>query len=318
MNFVFCIIYYIMKYKWKDKKILGSDQMNTKTIDARAKINLSLDVIGKRENGYHELKMIMQELDLKDRVTISKSESTKDTKNHKMEIEITCDNPYVPLDEKNIVWKAVVLMSEEYDIEGKVKIHIEKRIPLSGGMGGGSTDAAATLKGINELWKLQITDEKLMELGLKLGADVPFFVRGGTALAEGIGEQLTPLTPFKDRWILIANPGFNVSTKDVYQHLNLEKLKDRPIMRDIISFIELGDTESLAKNMKNALESVTIPMHPEIREIKKAMIRCGALGSLMSGSGASVFGIFERASDLDRCSRELKKTMEIVIETFTI
>ena len=309
-----------MKYKHKGKKILGGDWLNTKTIDAPAKINLSLDVVRRRENGYHELSMIMQELALKDRVTITTAdhELLNNDKQPFLDIEITCDHTDVPLDETNIVWKAVKLMSEQYDVKKQVKIHIEKHIPLSGGMGGGSTDAAAVLKGLNELWELGLTDDKLCELGLQLGADVPFFIQGGTAHAEGIGEKLTQLPSFKDRLILIANPGFVVSTKDVYQNLKLDGLKDRPYMNKIIQYIELGDTKRLSYNMRNVLESVTIPMHIEIAHIKKKMIDCGALGSLMSGSGASVFGIFECEEQLKECERELKKTIDLVIPTCTI
>ena len=294
--------------------------MNTKTIDAPAKINLSLDVVRRRENGYHELSMIMQELDLKDIVTITTvdNEHSKNDEEPFLDIEITCDNSEVPLGETNIVWKAVKLMSEEYDIKKKVQIHIEKQIPLSGGMGGGSTDAAAVLKGLNELWDLGLTHDKLCQLGVQLGADVPFFIQGGTAHAEGIGEKLTQLPSFKDRLILIANPGFDVSTKDVYQNLKLDGLKDRPHMNKIIQYIESGDTKRLSYNMRNVLESVTIPMHIEIAHIKKKMIDCGALGSLMSGSGASVFGIFECEEQLKECERELKKTIDLVIPTCTI
>lgn len=294
--------------------------MNKKTIDAPAKINLSLDVVRRKEDGYHELSMIMQQVALKDIVTITSSDIEGADKDYdqSLDIEITCDHSKVPLNENNIVWKAVKLMSEEYDVVKKVKIHIEKHIPVSGGMGGGSTDAAAVLKGLNELWALNLTDDRLRELGLKLGADVPFFIQGGTAHAEGIGEELTPLPSFKGRLILIANPGFDVSTKNVYEKLDLYGLKDRPDINSIIQYIEKGDTKRLAYNMRNILESVTIAMHIEIAQIKKKMIDCGALGSLMSGSGPTVFGIFEDIEEMEQCKRELSETVDLVVSTCTI
>lgn len=291
--------------------------MNTITLDAPAKINLSLDVVKRKENGYHELSMIMQEIDLRDMLTITSFESLESGESQRS-IKITCNNSHVPLDNKNIVWRAVELLKDKYNINSNVEIHIEKRIPLSGGLAGGSTDAAATLKGLNELWKLNLTEEKLMELGVQLGADVPFFIKGGTALAEGIGEKLTSLHSFKDRLILIANPGFDVSTRDVYENLDLDNLLDRPNMDCIVEDIEKGDTFSLSKNMKNVLESVTIKMHPEIDSIKKDMIDCGALGSLMSGSGASVFGIFETIEELENCREILKEKIDTVVSTVTI
>lgn len=286
--------------------------MKTIKIDAHAKINLSLDVLGRRENGYHELSMIMQEISLKDIVIIK--ELDDDNNN----IEIKCSRKEVPTDNKNIVYDAFKLMAKKYNIDKSVSIYIEKNIPISGGLAGGSTDAAAVLKGLNKLWKLDLTQKELMEIGVQIGADVPFCIMGGTALSEGIGEKLTSLSPFKDKLLLLINPDIEVSTEYVYKNLDLDNLADRPDIKNIISFIEQDDVEELSRNMKNVLESVTIKKHPEIAKLKDKMLDCGALGSLMSGSGATVFGIFDCVETLNKCKIELEKTMETVIKSITI
>ena len=285
--------------------------MKTIIIDAHAKINLSLDVLGKRENGYHDLSMIMQQIALKDIVTIKQLDDDENN------IYITCNRLEVPTDHRNIVYDAFKLLSKEYNISKSIEVNIEKNIPISGGLAGGSTDAAAVLKGLNNLWSLKLTQDELMELGVKIGADVPFCIMGGTALSEGIGEELTPLTPFKGKLVLLANPGIEVSTADVYKNLNLANLNNRPDIKKIISVIENDDTRLLAKNMKNVLESVTIKMHPQIEDIKKQMINCGAIGSLMSGSGATVFGIFEDEEKLEICKSQLEEKLKTVISTMT-
>lgn len=286
--------------------------LKTIKIDAHAKVNLSLDVLRRKENGYHELSMIMQEISLRDVVTIKEIDDNNNT------VEISCDRKEVPIDERNIVHSAFKLMSKRYNIDKSVSIFIEKNIPISGGLAGGSTDAAAVLKGLNELWNLGLSKEELMEIGVEIGADVPFCIMGGTALSEGIGEKLTALRPFKDKLLLLVNPGIEVSTQDVYKNLDLSNLKDRPDIKKIISFIEKDDEKELSKNMKNVLESVTIKKHREILDIKEKIMSCGALGSLMSGSGATVFGIFDNEETLNKCKDELEKTMKMVIKTVTI
>lgn len=286
--------------------------MKTITMDAHAKINLSLDVLGRKENGYHELSMIMQEISLKDIVNI------KETGKTGRNIKIECSNPDVPTDERNIVHSAFKLICEKYDINKNVEIYIEKNIPVSGGLAGGSTDAAAVLKGLNKLWDLKISQKELMELGVQIGADIPFCIMGGTALSEGIGEKLTALTSFKDKFLLLANPDIEVSTGDVYKNLDFQNLNERPDIKKIISFIEDNDTISLAKNMKNVLESVTIKKYPVIGDIKTEMKKYGALGSLMSGSGATVFGIFDDIQKLESCKKNLEVKLKTVISTITI
>lgn len=286
--------------------------MKTIKIDAYAKVNLSLDVLARREDGYHELSMIMQEISLKDIVTL------KEINDNNSNIEITCNKKEVPTDERNIVYKAFKLMAKKYNIDKSISIYIEKNIPISGGLAGGSTDAAAVLKGLNQLWNLELTKEELMKIGVEIGADVPFCIMGGTALSEGIGEKLTKIAPFKDKLLLLVNPDIEVSTEYVYKNLDLKNLEGRPDIKSIISFIEQDDIEELSKNMKNVLESVTIKKHPEIAKIKESLINFGALGSLMSGSGATVFGIFDSEETLNRCKTEIEKTMETVIRTVTV
>lgn len=280
-------------------------------LDAYAKINLSLDVLGKRENGYHELSMIMQQIDLKDIISITEiSEQNK--------IIINSNNPRVPLDSTNIVYKAWEILSNRYDINKGVCIDIQKNIPLAGGLAGGSTDAAAVLKGLNEIWNLRLADKELMNISLEIGSDIPFCIMGGTALAEGIGEKLTPLKSFAGKYILIANPGVEVSTAYVYKNLDLKSIKERPNIKNIIEYIEKDNIQSLAKEMKNVLETVSIDKYPIINEIKSDMIDKGAIGSLMSGSGATVFGIFDDKDKLNYCKKNLEEKIETVIATKTI
>lgn len=286
--------------------------MKSITLDANAKINLSLDVLERQSDGYHKLKMIMQEIDLKDKITIRRLDGNDG------KISLKSNNSKLPRGKTNIVHRAVSLLAEEFNINEDIEVYIEKNIPISGGLAGGSTDAAATLKGLDKLWDLKLGEKELMDLGLKLGADVPFCLMGGTALSEGIGEKLTPLKAFKDKLILLANPGVGVSTANVYKRLDLENLDERPDIEKIISYMEDDDLAKLGENMRNVLESVTIGIYPQIEKIKVQMINCGALGSLMSGSGASVFGIFDDESKLKECQRKLQKQLETVIATRTI
>lgn len=278
------------------------------TIDAHAKINLSLDVLSKREDGYHELEMIMQQLELKDIVTIEEIDSG---------FNLTSNSQEIPLDETNLVYKAYKLMADTFNINKGISIHIEKNIPVAGGLAGGSADAAAVLKGLNTLWELSLNEKELMEIGLKIGADVPFCIMGGTAFAEGIGEKLTRLNRFSDRLVLIANPGLNISTAYVYQNLKLDKIVDRPKTEDLLKYIEKGDTKNVAVNMKNVLETVTIEKHPILDDIKEQIISYGALGSLMSGSGPTIFGIFNDLEDMERCAENLREKIKTVIKTKT-
>lgn len=259
-------------------------------IDANAKINLSLDVLRKREDGYHELRMIMQSVELHDTVVLEAGGEG---------IAVECDSRWVPNSRDNIACKAAALIMEKYGIKSGLKIRIIKRIPVAAGMAGGSADAAAVLKGLNSMFSIGLDMPGLMALGRKIGADVPYCIAGGTMLAEGIGELLTPLPPFKGVDLVILKPKIGVSTAWVYQNLDLGKPPDRPDTGLLTAAVGNGDIRTVAANMKNVLESVTIPRYGVVDEAKKRLVELGALGSMMSGSGPSVFGIFE---DRDRAA----------------
>lgn len=250
---------------------------------AYAKINLGLDVIGVLPNGYHEVKMIMQTVGIYDVLTLEKIPEG---------IVVTTDSGELPTDENNLIYKSAKLMMEKYGLTGGVKIHLEKNIPIAAGMAGGSTDAAATFIGMNELFEIGATEEALRELGVKVGADVPYCIMGGTALAEGIGEKLSPLPAPKDCYLLIAKPDINVSTKYVYEHLDAEGVENHPDIDGMIKALEQGSLEGIIERLGNVLETVTVKKYPIIQEIKQIMLENGARGSLMSGSGPTVFGIF--------------------------
>jgi len=271
--------------------------MNTIQLKAKAKINLSLDVLGKRQDGYHELKTIMQTVELHDIVTLETAESG---------IQIGCNKQYVPADENNIAWKAANLLIKKYNIKKGIRIYIQKNIPVAAGLAGGSADAASVLRGINLLYNLGMSNNELMAAGLEIGADVPFCIRGGTMLAEGIGEKLTPLKCLDGVDILIIKPKVSVSTAWVYKNLDLSAINFRPDTDKLISAIEQKKLDFLAENMKNVLETVTLPKHKVLDEIKSRLIECGALGSMMSGSGPSVFGIFKNRASAEKAYNILK------------
>ena len=257
--------------------------MNEYRIKAYAKINLGLDVVRKLENGYHEVKMVMQTVGIYDVLEFERAESG---------IVITTDSGELPTGEDNLIYKAAKLMIETYRITEGVKIHLEKHIPVAAGMAGGSTDAAATLKGMNRLFDLGCTLRDLMELGVKIGADVPYCVMGGTALAEGIGEKLTPLAPAPDCYVLVAKPDINVSTKYVYEHLDAQEIVKHPDIDGMVEAIAEESLQGILDRMENVLETVTVSAYPVIQTIKDRMKELGAINSLMSGSGPTVFGIF--------------------------
>lgn len=258
-------------------------KMNEYRIKAYAKINLGLDVIGRLENGYHEVKMVMQTVGIYDVLDFQRTEGG---------IVITTDSGELPTGEDNLIYKAAKLMIEKYGIKEGVKIHLEKHIPIAAGMAGGSTDAAATLKGMNRLFDLGCMLKDLMELGVQIGADVPYCVMGGTALAEGIGEKLTPLAPAPDCYVLVAKPDINVSTKYVYEHLDAQEIVKHPDIDGMVEAIAEESLQGILDRMENVLETVTVSAYPVIRTIKERMKELGAINSLMSGSGPTVFGIF--------------------------
>ncbi len=257
--------------------------MSKLTLKAYAKINLGLDVVRRLENGYHEVKMVMQTVGIHDTLTFEKTDR---------DILITTDSGELPTDENNLIYKAAKLLLEACWVQGGVKIHLTKEIPIAAGMAGGSTDAAATFKGINELYQLGCTQQELMELGVRVGADVPYCIMGGTALAEGIGEVLTPLAAPPECRVLVAKPDINVSTKYVYEHLDASGVAKHPDIDGMVEAIRNGDLQGITDRMENVLETVTVEAHPIISTIKERMLELGAGSSLMSGSGPTVFGIF--------------------------
>lgn len=266
-------------------------------INSYGKINLGLDVLYRRDDGYHEINTIMQQISLNDILTI---------KEIKKDIEIECNKEEVPLDSTNLVYHAWKKMQEKTGINRGIKVNIYKRIPVAAGLAGGSANAAAVLKGLNELWGLKLSEKELMEIGVEIGADVPYCIMGGTAFAEGIGEKLTKIRSFKDKNVLLINPGIGISTAEVYKNIRLNKQSHIDIKK-IMSFIEEDDINSVAKSITNIMEEVVIEKTPIISEIKRDMLDYGALGSLMSGSGPTVFGLFEDLDKLQFCKKNLEK-----------
>lgn len=278
-------------------------------IKAFAKINISLDVVGKRDDGYHLLKMIMQNIELYD---ILKFNTIED------EIKIECNKTYIPTDERNLVYKSAKLFMDTYNIKNGIKIYINKNIPVSAGLAGGSTDAAATLIAMNKIYNKNLSKEQLCELGLKIGADVPYCIMGGTALCEGIGEKITRLPQFKGHILVLVKPNFGISTKDVYKSLDINKIYKHPNTKKLIEAIEKNDIKYISENMKNVLENVTLRKHIILRNVKDSMIAMGALGSMMSGSGPSVFGFFDDILKAQRCYEFFKERYNEVFLTRTI
>ena len=272
--------------------------MNSIILKGRAKINLTLDVVGKRENGYHDLEMIMQTVNLYDTIYIRKTKVPG--------IRLKANYSWLPTNEKNIAYRAAQLFFEESGIDGGIAIEITKRIPVAAGLAGGSTDAAATLVGLNKLYETHYSKEKLMEMGLKLGADVPFCIVRGTMLAEGIGEELTPLTPIPQTYVVLVKPPISVSTAVVYKSLDINQIKKHPETKVVIEALAEGDVQKIADHMSNVLEEVTIGMHSEIEDIKKDFMKHGAMGAMMSGSGSTVFGLFQTREAAIRAAKFFK------------
>jgi len=262
---------------------MGSN--NDISLKALAKINLGLDVVRRREDGYHEVRMIMQTIHLYDRLDIKRTKEPG--------IQILTNLSFLPVNENNLIYKAAKLLMDEFSITDGVSVKLDKRIPVAAGMAGGSTDAAAMLIGVNRLFSLGLTKRELMERGVQIGADVPYCIMRGTALAEGIGEALSPLPPMVKCPVLIAKPSISVSTKFVYQNLKLDDTTIHPDIDRLIDDIKAKNLHDIAAHMGNVLETVTIPNYPVIDEIKKHMLSNGAVGAMMSGSGPTVFGLFD-------------------------
>lgn len=269
-------------------------------LKAYGKINLGLDVLRRREDGYHEVRMIMQTVSIFDRVDIIWKEEPG--------IQVETNLYYLPTNENNLVYKAAKLLMDEFHVTEGVIIRLKKFIPVAAGMAGGSSDAAAVLFGINKMFRLGLSTRQLMERGVKIGADVPYCIMRGTALSEGIGEILTPLPPMPQCQVLIAKPGINVSTRFVYENLNANQLlpEEHPDIDSIITSIRAGDIYGIANNLGNVLETVTVKEYPVIRQIKEKMMDYGSIGSLMSGSGPTVFGLFTSPKAAQEAYEELR------------
>lgn len=286
--------------RWKMKEL---------TLLAPAKINLSIDVMGRLENGYHKVEMIMQSIDLCDSVTVEKIKSG---------IKIRCPQPYVPKDNRNIAWKAAELFFSVSPEKGGAFITLNKKIPVAAGLAGGSTNAAAVLKALNTLYGNYLDEAKLVELSRKLGADVAFCLAGGTQLATGIGDELTKLPDIAGMHLVLVKPSFPVSTPWVYKSLKLDQLGERPDTKGLIDAIKEQNIPYIAKNMRNVLESVTVKEYPELQRLMDRFMEYGALGTRMSGSGPTVFGIFSDEETANTAKEKFLKDYENVFYATSI
>lgn len=277
--------------------------MKKVVLKAYGKVNLGLDVVRRRDDGYHEVRMIMQTVGLFDRLELKKTSSDS--------VTLSANLRFLPVNEQNLVCQAIAAVKKKYSIKSGVEAYLEKRIPIAAGMAGGSSDCAAALRGMNRLFELGLKKEELCEIGAGLGADVPYCVIGGTALAEGIGEKLTKLPPVPDCHILIAKPGVSVSTKTVYENLDVPGLLSHPDITGMISAIENQDLKGITGRMENVLETVTIPRYPVIHEIKEFLLKQGAESALMSGSGPTVFGIFASEEKAQRALSNLRSFEDV-------
>ena len=267
------------------------------------KINLGLDVLRRREDGYHEVRMIMQTVGLYDVLTMKKRKDDK--------IEMTCNLSFLPTDERNLVYKAVKLIKDKYHIKDGVEINLSKRIPVAAGMAGGSSNCAAALKGMNQLFDLGLSIDELCEIGVTLGADVPYCIWGGTALSEGIGEKLSRVDAMPDCYILIAKPGISVSTAFEYKNLDLPALSKHPDIDGMLECLKEKDLTGICNRLENVLETVTIKEYPIIGKVKKHLMDQGAKGALMSGSGPTIFAIFEDKKTADDAMESLRSIEDI-------
>lgn len=254
-------------------------------LKALGKINLGLDVLGRRPNGYHDVRMVMQTVYLYDQILLEKTD--------KEGISLKTNLFYLPVNENNLAYRAAKMLIDEFTIKEGVHISLEKHIPVAAGMAGGSSNAAAVLYGMNRLFQLGLTDQELMERGVKLGADVPYCIMRGTVLAEGIGEKLTPLPAMPKCHVLLAKPPISVSTQKVYEKLDAQEVTKHPDIDGILLGLQTGDLEKITSSMGNVLENVTITEYPQIERIKDVMKEEGALNAMMSGSGPTVFGIYD-------------------------
>jgi 4-diphosphocytidyl-2-C-methyl-D-erythritol kinase len=267
-------------------------------IKGHAKINLTLDVLYKREDGFHQVEMIMQAIELADIVSLEERKNGA--------ISVAANIARLPCDHRNLAYRAAVLIKEACQVTSGVHIFLEKNIPVAAGLAGGSADAASVLLGLNNLWKLGLSIHELEILGAKLGSDVPFCLRGGTMLATGRGELLEPLADLKSCYVVLAKPPISVSTAWVYRQYRGQDVKDHPDTSGVRSCLTKGDLTGVANRLCNVLESVTIPVHPQIKELKKFMMQHGAMASLMSGSGPTVFGLVEGQAEAEYIAAKLR------------
>lgn len=275
--------------------------MKTLTRNAYAKVNLALDVLRRREDGYHDVCMIMQNLSLYDTLTFTVEEA--DT----LTITLACDKAFVPCDASNLIYKAIALMGETYHLTGHVHVELVKRIPVEAGMAGGSTDCAAAFHAMRELYGLDVSDQELMKLGVKLGADVPYCIMAKTALSEGIGEVLTEVAPLPDCFVVVAKPTISVSTKMVYENLHANELQHHPDVAGMVDALKQGDLSGVASRMENVLETVTTKLYPQIEEIKQTMKESGAENAIMSGSGPTVFGLYTEKATAEQAAEKIRQ-----------
>lgn len=277
--------------------------MKTLSKRAYAKVNLVLDVVRRRADGYHEVKMVMQNVGLYDELDFS-----VDTDYSGKKITIICDKEGVPVDRGNLIYRAIELMFDKYKLSGSVLVRLKKNIPVEAGMAGGSTDCAAAIRAVNELYELGADTGELMELGVRLGADVPYCILGKTALSQGIGEILTPVCGLEDCFVLIAKPPVGVSTKTVYSGLCVEKIESHPKVDEMVQALESRQPGLVAEYMDNVLETVTVGLHKEIQVIKDIMKENGAMNAIMSGSGPTVFGLFKDEQTAHNAGDIIKKS----------
>lgn len=275
-----------------------------KTIRSYAKINITLDVLRRREDGYHEVKMIMQTVSLYDKIRVCKL---------KEDIRLRVNLSYLPTDSRNLAYKAAQLFFEKTGVQGGAEIQIEKHIPVAAGLAGGSGNAAAVLFALNELYHTELSQERLAEIGLEIGADVPYCIYGGTMLAEGIGEKLKRLPQMPQCYIVLVKPQISVSTKKVYETLDMKQVAEHPDTSGVIRALEQKDIKEVSIRMFNVLQQVTEQMHPEIAEIRSRFMELGAEGTIMSGSGPTVFGVFEEKEAAERAYQVMQQRYQ---ETF--
>jgi len=280
-------------------------------IDSYSKINLTLNILTKRQDGYHNIETIMQSVNLADRIFI---------KEEKEEIKIKCNHPQVPIGAQSLAYRSAEKILKRYRITKGVKIEIDKKIPLASGMAGGSANSASILVGINKLFALNLSNEVLRGIGEELGMDVPFCIQNGTALAYHRGEKVTPLSPVNPPlWIIIINPGFEIPTKWAYNNLDLRLIKrEKNNTKAMLETLKEGEARGIAKNLFNSFEELIIRKYPEIGKIKDRLIEEGALGALMSGSGPTVFGIAQNKEQALKIFKKLKSEYNSIWVVHTI